>query len=807
LQEYNRKTDYEFVRDESYQKLAKVAENIENARVLNEYLRANYKVREVMNKYGEPEKIEDGLKDIDDMVPFEEKQKAMGDELKKAKAEIEYLLSVEYKEDLEKAQKEIENDKNAYEKLKDIESKLATYADDIANIEDTKESLEDVNIGLDKAEKDLQEYQILVEKNEKVWEDFRKEWNLDKETEISIRTKLRASNEYEKQMEQLQGDEANIEKIQNIGMQRVQLNAEIMEIVGSNNEMLMKFTELDASSIALEVELAKRANVYNGLKNDSIFLKEKYEKELLPIENEINALKNEFCSISQEYFDISDINAFTQEAKTKIEASIDNREKEWSNEGFEKKLAVANNKVNQIENDIREIQGYNVFVQEKTMQAFANFKEHILDGSKDPNQKNSKEFTKMEEALDDLLKEKKNLSPEKFSEKVRAVKECAEKYYEAKKSQIRLIPSTQRVMRMEFAKNLAAHCDHVLENQTYTLVTKTGGTRDLEASKDLKREDRDLNLLDRVTELEGITSNLDKFSKDFYRPIAELNSISNYSSAKPAEKEAMVFSRMIACFGASGDEAKTQDYVNRFFKDYGKNKQTNPEDKKVFKNAAKDFEDAGKKAEKLKKLMENAIRRMGVAAGDVFTSPESRVAMGVFAKRCLALCEKNKIEISNEMKDLANGIDLFGRVTKEVVELEKGLLTHTIDKTKSYEDVLKRHTAMKILEGKLTLGTSETIAAMGASINADEALDMFTDLVGSTRGFKDLMACSPKTVEYLIAGNGEEIADLHNRISKEGNEIRNEINRDAENYRKQQELQQPEIKEPELLNNSMMLLN
>lgn len=807
LQEYNKRTDYEFVRDESYQKLAKVAENIENARVLNEYLRANYKVREVMSKYGEPEKIEDGLRDIDDMVPFEEKQKAMGEELKKAKAEIEYLLSSNYKEDAEKAKKDILYAKDAYAELNDIAAEVAKYMPDITDI---KESMEDLETAISETNKQIKEYQDLLESNTNVWEEFRKEWNLDKDTEISIRTKLQAISVFEKDEIRLKENEveANEEKIQEIINKRSQLNMEIMELVGYNSTMLERFSELEMLTQKITSGLAKVANERNAVQNDYNILKEKYVKDIEPLEKKVSSLEERFSRISQEYFDISDLNAFTQEAKTKIEASIDNREKEWSNERFEERLAVANNKVNQIENDIREIQGYNTFVQENTMQAFANFKEHILDGSKDINQKNSKEFSAMEAALDDILKEKKNLSPEKFAEKVRAVKESAEKYYEAKKAQIRLMPSTQRVMRMEFAKNLAAHCDHVLENQTYTLVTKTGGTRDLEASKDLKREDRDLNLLDRVTELEGITSNLDKFSKDFYHPIAALNSISKYSSAKPSEKEAMVFSRMIASFGADGTEVEKQEFVNRFFNDYGMKKQTNPEDKKIFQNAAKDFAEASKDPEKLKNLMENAIRRMGTCTADnLFMSAEARVAMGVFANRCLDLCEKKNIPISNEMKNLANGVALFGRVTKEIVELEKGLLTHTTDKSKTYEEALKRHTAMKILEGKLNLGTPETIAAMGASINADEALDMFTDLVGSTRGFKDLMACSPKTVEYLIAGNGEEIADLHNRISKEGSEIRNEINRDVENYRKQQEIQQPEINEPELLNNSMMLFN
>ena len=111
-------------------------------------------------------------------------------------------------------------------------------------------------------------------------------------------------------------------------------------------------------------------------------------------------------------------------------------------------------------------------------------------------------------------------------------------------------------------------------------------------------------------------------------------------------------------------------------------------------------------------------------------------------KRFLKVCEHKNVSLSNETKNLANGITLLGRVAKEALKLEKALLTNSIEPGKSYEDVLKRYTTMKMLETRLLDGnggkTIDNLCLMGVAINSDEALDMITERVGNTKGFKDL---------------------------------------------------------------------
>lgn len=51
--------------------------------------------------------------------------------------------------------------------------------------------------------------------------------------------------------------------------------------------------------------------------------------------------------------------------------------------------------------------------------------------------------------------------------------------------------------------------------------------------------------------------------------------------------------------------------MDRFFNDYGQDKRTKPEDKKVFWSSFKQYTEADKDPEKMKELMENSIKRIG----------------------------------------------------------------------------------------------------------------------------------------------------------------------------------------------------
>jgi hypothetical protein len=248
---------------------------------------------------------------------------------------------------------------------------------------------------------------------------------------------------------------------------------------------------------------------------------------------------------------------------------------------------------------------------------------------------------------------------------------------------------------------------------------------------------------------------------------------------KPEDYRDEVMRRM----KAFADEAEKQGFVDRFFDNYAQDKRSNPEDGIAFRQSMKAFSDASNNPEQMKELMENAIKRMGnYIQNQPAKFSTTQIVMGAFVRRIMNVCEHKKIPISNEAKNLADGISLLGRVAKESMKIEKLLLTNKVE-AKSYEDVLKRYATTKMLENRFLKGEGKTvdnISAMGVAIYNLDGLDMIANLVGETKGFKNLMACSPKNRAYIISSSNEMTAKLYEGINKECIEIRNEIKREAE---------------------------
>lgn len=788
FEKYKEKTDYEFVRHENYQNLTKIAEDIERIKVKTEYMRANLKAREVMSKYGEKEKHFSRKKwnfmEADELIPLEERQKIMENELQKAKDNLAYLNSDSYKEEQEKAQKDIQKKREIYNKIKTLTEEKDNISTSISDFSDRQKTMQDaydtVNVQLNQITQD-------EDNNAKAWEDFRLKWNLEFDVESDIRMKVDEIRSVEKELAELSLQENNQEKMQEMLAKNSKLNIELMNILMEANcddSMLTEFRQLIEQSENLSIEKREKLLEQNRLQKEIEDIKSQQdtilsqEEKIKQLEKEISAGLTELGLKSSQ---------LTSELMEKIEAAFERQEKEWSNEVLEQKKLAASNVIKNIENDMKEVHGYNTYVQENIMQRFENFSVHILDGSKDKTQKNSDEFEEMRKELAEFVKDKDKLSPAQYAERVQMVKESAEKYLAAKKAQIRLIPSTQRRVRMEFAQNLVAHCEYTLENEKFNLVTKSLETSKMEA--EAREEDRGIQLKNRITQLEKKAEYLKELAKDMYLPIANNNFIYDirdiYLSSTDKKKEEMVLPRMIGSLGATGDEAEIQGFVNRFFDDFDKDKSTNIEDREVFRKAFKQYSEAENSPEKMKELMENAIRRIGnYIQNQPAEVSEKQIVMGAFMKRFLKVCEQKNVQLSDETKNLANGITLLGKVARESLKTERALLTNNIEPQKSYEDVLKRYTAMKMLENRLFKGNDgkviDNLSSMGVAMNSDEALDKVTDLVGNTKGFKDFKACSPKSRAYIISSNNKLTSKLYEDISKQCTERSNEVKLEAE---------------------------
>lgn len=384
-------------------------------------------------------------------------------------------------------------------------------------------------------------------------------------------------------------------------------------VLGANYDasFVEELRNLNNRSKQMQIEHREKLLEQDRLKNE--LEKMSVEQETIrDKENQIKELDNEILKGLQD-LGLKSNQTLTPELMEKIEDAFVKQEKEWSDATLEQKKLEASNVVKAIEDDMHELQGYNTYAQEHIMKRFESFNEHILDASKDKNQKNSKEFEEMQASLETLIKEKHNMTESQYEEKVQQVKESAEKYLAAKKSQIRLLPSTQRVARMEFAKNLISHCEYTLEKEKYIVVNKTSETRSMEAYA--QKDNRELQIKNRISKLNKTAEFLKEISKDGYKPIAEGNFIYDfqdiYSEFTGQRKEEMVLPRMIGSLGAVGDEAEKQEFVDRFFNDYGQDKRTKPEDKKVFWSSFKQYTEADKDPEKMKELMENSIKRIG----------------------------------------------------------------------------------------------------------------------------------------------------------------------------------------------------
>ena len=788
FEKYKEKTEQEFVRHESYDKLAKLAEKIEHLKAQTEYFRANLKAREVLSKYGEKEKhfAENkwSLMEGDEIIPLEEKQKAMANALKKANDNVAYLNSALYKEEQEKAQKDIQKKRDIYSRVKILNDKKTEIEQTITDFSDRQKALQE---GYDAVTVELNQFVLEADSNAKAWEDFRLKWNLEFDVESDLRMKLEEVQAADREFANFQAQGGKEDEAPEISVRRSKLNVELMNMLMNASydaTFLDEFRKLVEDSNNIQIGNKEKLLEQNRLQKEieSINL----EKDtILEKENQIKQLDDEISKELKE-LGLKETQKLTPEVMEKIEDAFEKQEKEWSDATLEQKKLEAANVVRNIEDDMHELKGYNTYIKEHIMSRFETFDKNILKGSKDVNQKNSKEFDEMKAALADLVKEKDNLTQTQFAEKVQKVKESAEKYLEAKKAQIRLLPSKQRVVRMKSAENLISHCDFVLEKQKYELVTKTSETRSMEA--DAEREDRKLQVKNRIATLDKTAGYLNEISKDAYRPIVDGNFIYDfqdiYATSTDKRKEEMVLPRMIGSLGAVGDEVEQQAFVDRFFDDYGQDKRTKTEDKTVFWNSFKQYADAENNPEKMKELMENAIKRIGnYIQKQPAQLSEKQIVMGVFMKRFLKVCEHKNVPLSNEAKNLASGITLLGRVAREALKTEKALLTNNIDPKQSYEDVLKRYTTMKMLENRLLVGNDgkiiDNLSQLGSGINSDEALDMITERVGTTRGFKDFKACSPKTRAYIISSQNELTSKLYSDISKQCTEPQKEVQLEA----------------------------
>ena len=789
FEKFKEKTEYEFVRHENYDTLTDIAEKIERLKTQTEYFRASLKAREVLSKYGAKDTHFSSrrwsLMEGYDVVPLDEKQKAMENELKKAQNNVAYLNSASYKEEQEKAQKDIQQKRDIYNTVKTLNTQKDELQQTITDFSNRQKALQD---GYATVTVELNQFALDMDNLAKKWEDFRLKWNLEFDVESDLRMKLEQVQAADKELADFQAQGGKEDELPEISVRRSKLNIELMDMLMNASYdaiFLDDFRNLVEQSNKLQVGHREKLLEQNRLEKDIESIK--LEKDtMLEKENQIKQLDDEI-SKGLKSLGLKDGQKLTTELMEKIEDAFAKQEKEWSDATLEQKKLAAANVVKGIEDDMHELQGYNTYVQEHIMSRFENFHEHILDGSKDKNQKNSDEFEEMKASLAEFIKEKDKLTPEQYAEKVQQVKEFAEKYYAAKKAQIRLIPSTQRVVRMKYAQNLIKHCEFALEKQKYELVTKTSETRSMEAAY-AEQEDRELQVQNRIAKLDKTAGYLNEISKDIYKPIAEGNFMYEfldvYLSSKEQRKEEMVLPRMIGSLGAVGDEVEKQEFVDRFFNDYGQDKRTKPEDKTVVWNSFKQYAEAENNPEKMKELMENAINRIGkYIEKQPAELSEKQIVMGVFVKRFLKVCEHKNVSLSNETKNLANGITLLGKVSREALRAERALLTNKIDPKQSYTDVLKRYTAMKMLENRLLAGNGgkilDNLSQLGVAINSDEALDMITERVGNTKGFKDFKACSPKTRAYIISSQNEITSKLYGDISKQCAEVNKEVDKEV----------------------------
>lgn len=209
---YKAKTDYEFVRHESYGKMTEIAERIERIKTKTEYFRATLKVREVLSKYGEKEshfsKTKWRLMEGDELIPLYEKQKAMDNELQKAKNNVAYLNSALYKEEQEKAQKDLQNKKDIYNKIKTLNDKKNEIQQDITDFSDRKKAVQD---GYESATVVLNQFVQDRENLAKEFEDFRLKWDLGLDIETDVQMKLDEIQAIEKEIETItvQGGDEN----------------------------------------------------------------------------------------------------------------------------------------------------------------------------------------------------------------------------------------------------------------------------------------------------------------------------------------------------------------------------------------------------------------------------------------------------------------------------------------------------------------------------------------------------------------------------------------------------------------------
>jgi hypothetical protein len=263
-------------------------------------------------------------------------------------------------------------------------------------------------------------------------------------------------------------------------------------------------------------------------------------------------------------------------------------------------------------------------------------------------------------------------------------------------------------------------------------------------------------------------------------------------SSTPEQKERLVLPRIIATFGAPGDDMERQEYINRFFDDLDKGKRTLNADAGAFRKAYAQYKEVENNPEQLKALFEKTIERIGkYIQSQPAQLSEKNIVIAAYVKRIENMCEKKGVAVSDETKDLMKGITLLGKFARDSIKAEKALLTNKMEKGQTYKETLKKFATMKIVENRFLKGNGErsigSISDMAKVLGDGENMQPLMNLVEETKGFHDLMACKPKSRSYIISSSNEITASLYEGISKECMEIRNKVISDVANMKEKDE--------------------